>query len=113
MFTDGNIVLDPKGAGVVSVSSSKISDVADPVSAQDATTKNYVDTQIKSRSVAISLTTTGLTNSQIAITYLAKLFPNTEFLDGSICRAVCTDGAGTAIRKFIMQSGVWVYQNDL
>jgi len=113
VFTDGNIVLDPKGAGVVSVSSSKISDVADPVSAQDATTKNYVDIQIKSRSVAISLTTTGLTNSQIAITYLAKLFPNTEFLDGSICRAVCTDGAGTAIRKFILQSGVWVYQNDL
>jgi hypothetical protein len=112
-FTDGNIVLDPKGAGVVSVSSSKISNVADPVSAQDATTKNYVDTALKSRSVAISLTTTGLTNSQIALTYLAKLFPNTEWLDGSICRAVCTDGAGTAIRKFSMQSGVWVYQNDL
>lgn len=113
VFTDGNIVLDPKGSGVVSVSSSKISDVANPVAEQDAATKTYVDTTLKSRSVAISLTTTGLTNSQIAITYLAKLFPNTEWLDSSICRAVCTDGAGTAIRKFIMQTGVWVYQNDL
>jgi len=113
LLLNGDIILDPKGSGVVSVSSSKISNVADPVSAQDAATKSYADTQLKSRSVAISLTTTGLTNSQIAITYLAKLFPNTEFLDGSICRAVCTDGAGTAIRKFILQSGVWVYQNDL
>jgi len=112
-FTDGNIVLDPKGAGIISASSSKISNVADPASAQDAATKNYVDTQVKTRSVAISLTTTGLTNAQIAITYLAKLFPNTEWLDSSICRAVCTDGAGTAIRKFTMQSGVWAYQNDL
>jgi len=108
-FADGNIVLDPKGAGVVNVSSSKISNLADPVTAQDAATKKYVDT----RSVAISLTTTGLSNSQIATTYLAKLFPNTEWSNDSICRAVCTDGAGTAIRKFIMQTGVWVYQNDL
>ena len=112
-FADGNIVLDPKGSGVVSVSSSKISNVANPVAEQDAATKTYVDTTLKSRSVAITLTTTGLTNSQIAITYLAKLFPNTEWLDSSICRAVCTDGAGTAIRKFVMQTGVWVYQNDL
>ena len=112
-FSNGNIVLTPKGAGIISASSSKISNLADPASAQDATTKNYVDAQIKSRSVAISLTTTSLTNSQIAITYLAKLFPNTEFLDGTICRAVCTDGGGTAIRKFILQTGSWVYQNDL
>lgn len=113
VFSNGNIVLQPKGTGVVSVSSFKISDVANPVAEQDAATKTYVDTVLKSRSVAISLTTTGLTNSQIAITYLAKLFPNTEWLDSSICRAVCTDGAGTAIRKFVMQTGAWVYQNDL
>jgi hypothetical protein len=111
-LTNGDIIIDPKGSGVIRASSSKISDVADPTSAQDATTKNYVDTQFKARSVAISLTTTGLSNAQIASTYLAKLFPNTEWLDGSICRAVCTDGS-TIIKKFLMQSGTWVYQNDL
>jgi hypothetical protein len=113
ILANGDIILNPKGTGVVSVSNSKISDVAEPQSAQDATTKNYTDNQFKTRSVAISLTTTGLSNSQIAITYLSKLFPNTEWLDSSTCRAVCTDGAVTTIKRFVMQTGTWVYQNDL
>jgi len=114
-FANGDIVLDPKGAGSVNLSSAGITNLATTTTgnAGDATNRNYVDTLTKTRSVAISLTTTGLSNSQIATTYLAKLFPNTEWLDTSICRAVCTDGAGTAIRKFVMQTGIWVYLNDL
>ncbi len=42
---DGSIVLDPNGAGVVNVSTSLIKNVVDPVDAQDAATKNYVDTK--------------------------------------------------------------------
>ena len=41
--TDGDLVLNPNGTGVVDVSTSRITNVTNPTGAQDATTKSYVD----------------------------------------------------------------------
>ena len=40
---DGDIILKPNGSGIVSISNTRIIDLADPVDPQDAATKAYVD----------------------------------------------------------------------
>ena len=111
--SNGDITITPKGSGVVNVSSAKISNVANPSSDTDAANLITVNKLIQSASLAISLTVTGLTNPQIASTYLVKIFPVGEHQDGTNCRVVCNDTGVYTVRLFTLTTGSWVYQYNL
>lgn len=110
---DGTITLAPKNNGTVDVSGKRITTLSLPSNSSDAATKGYVDSQVQGAAVVISLTTTGLSNAQIASTYLSKLFPASEHVNNTICRAVCTDSGTTTIRQFVLTTGTWIYTSDL
>lgn len=84
-----------------------------PIDGSNATNKTYVDNTVKSKSLALSLTINGLTNSDIASLYLSKIFPANEHSPNTICRIVCTDNADITIRQFKLLSDTWTYQMNL
>ena len=68
---NGNLILSPQGTGVVNVDSSRITNVVDPSGAQDAATKNSVETFVKSRTLAVTIDcsdfTVGNIDTKVAI----------------------------------------------
>jgi hypothetical protein len=103
----------PKGTGTVSISSYRISDVADPIDPADAVNLSSMTTAIKTIPLTTTVYINGMTNSQIASVYLAYLFPITEHLDGSICRAVCSDFGLITIKTFNLIAGSWTFQSSI
>lgn len=93
--TNGNIVISPNGTGKVSVASSIISDLADPVEPTDAVNLQFLEEYTQTKPIGFSLDITGLSTvsttrrSQIA-TILTDVFPIASHPNGASCRVYCT-----------------------
>ena len=88
---NGDIEVYPNGTGnVVLNGSARITEIGEPVGISDATTKNYVDVQIKAKSLALSMDISdGRTNEQIAAD-LESIAPVAEYDNGTVARILCT-----------------------
>ena len=75
--SNGNIVLDPNGTGVINVSSARITSLGTPTGGTDAATKNYVDAQLQGLDVKNSVRVATTANGT-----LSSAFANGQTVDG-------------------------------
>ena len=75
--TNGNIILDPNGTGVINVSSARITSLATPTGSTDAATKAYVDAQLQGLDVKNSVRVATTANGT-----LSTAFANGQTVDG-------------------------------
>ena len=75
--TNGNIVLDTNGTGVINVSSARITSLGTPTQTTDAATKAYVDAQLQGLDVKNSVRVATTANGT-----LSSAFANGQTVDG-------------------------------
>ncbi len=87
-----NVEIAPDGTGNVAlIGSPKITGLADPTSAQDAATKEYVDNTIETRPLVFSMDLSdGKSNSYIITNILNNLAPVADYRDGTVAKVLCT-----------------------
>jgi hypothetical protein len=90
--TNFDIELEPDGTGNVAlIGSPRITGMQDPVSQQDAATKEYVDDTIELRPLIFSMDLSdGKSNTYIITNVLNNLAPVAEFRNGTYARILCT-----------------------
>jgi hypothetical protein len=86
-----DIELQPDGTGNVALlGSPRITGMANPVSAQDAATKEYADNKVESRTLVFSIDLSdGKSNTYIIANILNNLAPVSEFRTGTVARVLC------------------------
>jgi len=107
----GDIVIAPGGTGSVNVDNSRIINVTTPTSANDAATKEYVDSSVQQLSLTATLSVGSNPSPNALIsTYLGILFPNTEHRSGTVCRVFVLEDS--SIRQFVLLGNplTWTYQ---
>jgi len=111
-LSTANVGLTIDASGDVSVSNSRLTNLDEPVDGQDAVTKNYVDIQIDSTDVALSLDTTGLSNPAVENPYndvqtiLESISPASQKQDGVRARIHCVSYTNTTISGIDIQAAV-------
>ena len=88
-----DIELEPDGSGNVAlIGSPKITGLADPTTAQDAATKEYVDNVLETRAILLSMDLSdGQTNIYIINNILNVIAPpGPDYRDQTYCRILCS-----------------------
>lgn len=87
-----DLELAPDGTGNVAlIGNPKITGLATPTLATDATNKDYVDNKIESRALAFSMDLSdGKSNSYIVTNILNNLAPVVDYRNGTVARILCT-----------------------
>lgn len=88
-----DLQLEPDGSGNVAlIGSPKITGLADPTSAQDAATKEYVDNVLETRKIILSMDLSdGQTNIYIINNILNVVAPpGPDYRDNTICQILCS-----------------------
>ena len=84
-----DIVLSPDGAANVDVDNSRITNLNNPIGGNDAVNLATLETQVKTKPLALSMDATGLSDNDIAA-YLDEIAPYPDFEDGTVARVHCT-----------------------
>jgi hypothetical protein len=84
-----DIILSPDGTANVNVASSRITNLSSPVNPNDAVNLTTLETQVKTKPLALSMDCTGLSDNDIAVV-LDEIAPYPDFEEGTIARILCT-----------------------
>lgn len=86
-----DIELEPNGTGNIAlIGLPRITGLQDPISAQDAATREYVDTSLQTRSIALTIDLSdGKSNSYIETEILTRLAPPAEYRVFTYARVLC------------------------